>query len=161
MINRYSLTDYTVTITPPEGMGLEELTIGGVGTAANNNTNLGTFLGSITVNRTNDAWNTDGDVTGSWVHNQNRSKVGTVSINIKQVSDDIVKLHQMLTIMEASETNTKGCTIVIANAADSNKVLFNCYDCYIVKMPDYVMAETAAVQTYTFTCGQVTSEISK
>lgn len=161
MINRYSLTDYTVTITPPEGMGLEELTIGGVGTAGNNNTNLGTFLGSITVNRTNDAWNTDGDVTGSWVHNQNRSKVGTVAINIKQVSDDIIKLHNMLKIMEASDTNTKGCTIAITNAVDSNKKLFTCNDCYIVKMPDYVMGETAGVQIYTFTCGQVISEISK
>lgn len=160
MINRYSLTDYTVTITPPDGVdGLEQITIGGVGSAGNNNTNLGTFLGSITVTRTNDAWNTDGDVTGSWVHNQNRSKVGTVAINIKQVSDDIVKLHQLLTIMEASDTNTKGCTIEIENAADSNKKLFVCNDCYIVKMPEYVMGETAAVQTFTFTCGQVISEI--
>lgn len=184
MINRYSLTDYKVTITPPEGLYKDDsstsstsstttdanteaqnkqnkniIVIGGAGSAGNNNTDLGTFLGSITVNRTNDAWSTDGDVTGSWVHNQNRSKVGTVSINIKQVSDDIIKLHNLLKIMEKSNKNTKGCTIEITNAVDSDKKLFTCNDCYIVKMPDYVMGETAGVQIYTFTCGQVISEI--
>lgn len=181
MINRYSLTDYKVTITPPEGLFKNDsstsstttdanteaqnkqnkhiIVIGGAGSAGNNDSNLGSFLGSITVNRTNDAWNTDGDVTGSWVHNQNRSKVGTVSINIKQVSDDIIKLHNLLKIMEASNENTKGCSIEITNAVDSDKKLFTCNDCYIVKMPDYVMGETAAIQTYTFTCGQVISEI--
>lgn len=157
MINRYSLADHTVKITLPDdlymggtNLGGKVLTIGGPG----QNGQDGSFVGSIGVGRTNDMWSTTGDPTGSWVHNKNLDRTGSVTLSIRQVSDDVIRLMMVSNVFEQdSDRNGKGCKIEVFSGAD---VVARAEDCYITKIPDQNFGETAENQEWAWTAGRVT-----
>lgn len=158
MTNRYSLADYTVTITVPSdvaGIGGKTITIGGPGENGE-----GSFVGEIKITRVTDLWKATGDPTGSWVHSKNLDRTGQVSININQVSDNVIKLIQLCTIFETVQA-TKGLTITVSPALDDiNTIYAECIDCYIKKIPDQVFGGDAVPQTWEFVVGQVTFPVS-
>lgn len=161
-VNRYSLTDHIVTIKIPNTNGIlkgvpEDLafSIGGPG-----ETGQGSFVGSIKVTRNKEAFTTDGDVTGSWVHNRNLDKTGTVSIEIKQVSNTIIKLIKICNAYESIRNSEdmyfggfEGLTITVSDSTGNQFI--NCTDCMITKIPDQNFGETAELQTWEFTCGYI------
>lgn len=155
-INRYSLADYTVKITFPDDLmsgvtkiGGKVITIGGPG-----ETGLeGSFIGEIKIERTSDQWTTTGDPTGSWVHNKNLDRTGKVTLNIRQVSDDVVLLSMLSAIYEKDDRATKGLTITVF--AGKTKVA-TAEDCYIVKIPALSFGATAEERVWDFTAGRIT-----
>lgn len=165
-VNRYSLADYSVTFSFPSSgitifgisLGQKSFTIGGPG-----ETGQGSFVGEIKVTRNKEMFTTEGDVTGSYVHSRNLDKTGTVEIQLRQVSSQILDLLKACKRYE-SATNVKsveGMTITINaplgefDVNQSNLVIAKCTDCFPTKVPDQVFSETAQMQTWTFTCGKV------
>lgn len=161
MTNRYSLADYIVTIKLPSANALpseyanlanKEIKIGGPGESIGS---IGSFIGQISITRSNNQWDTNGDVTGSWVHNQNLSKVGTVEIQINQVSDNVIRLIQLCNIYNTTSIR-EGLSITVTPATgESTTTYADCVDCYPTKIPNQVFGSTAANQTWSFTCGMV------
>ena len=150
--SRYSLADYRVTVHIPaiNGLAEEEITIGGPG-----ENREGSCVGEIKVTRRAELWTTEGDPTGSWVHNKNLDKTGTVEINLRQVSDYVIKLMMVCAAYESTDSGD-GLTItvnpVISEGTDN---FITCNDCYIQKIPDQDYTDTAKEQQWIFTCGQV------
>ena len=156
MVNRYSLADHTVKITLPENLrvggvdlGGRVLTSGGPG----QNGQDGSFTGSITVRRANPTWNTEGDPTGSWVHNKTLNRTGSVELSLRQVSDDIIRLQMLASIFESDQNGTRGCLIEVYS---TDKTVAKAEDCYITQVPDQVFGESAENQSWTWTSGRVT-----
>lgn len=148
MINRYSLAEYTMKVTVPADVTGSEvvLTFGGPG-----ENQLGSFIGQITVARNNDTWSTEGDATGSWVHNKSLNRTGTISLQVRQVSDDIIRLITLARLYENSDPET-GCLIDIYRGTTPVE---QGIDCYLVKVPDQVKGDTAEMQTWQWTCGKI------
>ena len=160
--NRYSLADHIVVITLPddnqevlERSGLKAnapITIGGPG----QNGNEGSFVGSIKVSRKEDLWDTQGDPTGSWVHNKSLNRTGNVDIDINQISDDVIRLSMICNAYEAIQGAVGGLTIEVINAFNLDlPSIAVCSDCLITKIPDQNLGEKAEEQGWSFTCGRV------
>lgn len=155
MINRYSLADHYVQLVfsqnSPNALAGKQFQIGGAG----DNNQPGSFVGSITFARENDGWTTEADATGSWVHNQSLARHGTVTISIRQVSDDILRLMTIMNLYEQDvSSELVGCTISVYNTNEDELMVAK--DCYISKMPDQVYGETAANQDWSFVAGRIT-----
>lgn len=153
--SRYSLADYTVTIDFPGYGDLkgEKISIGGPG-----ENGYGSCVGEIKVTRNKELWTTEGDPTGSWVHNKDLNRTGTVEINLRQVSDQIYKLMQICQAYEGATRNVKGLEITVNPVGDFGFPIIDfitCEDCMITKIPDQDYRETAQEQTWIFTCGRV------
>ncbi len=156
--NRYGLADYKLVVSFPAEAGFTsaiagesaQLEIGGPG----QNGYEGSYLGSIKVSRKNDLWDTDDDPTGSWVHNKNLGRSGTVDLEVSQVSDQIVTLSYLCMAYESVQESIDGLTLEVKNVM-SGVVVAKCYDCLIKKIPDQNFAGTAEKQTWTFTCGRI------
>lgn len=142
---KYSLSDYKVSIKtkdPALYSIFREITIGGEGSA----------LDSITINTTNNLWDTTGFPTGGWVHNKNLSRVGTATISINQLSASVAKFKQLCNVYYGGDY--EGVTLSVTDA-DNNEVA-SCEDCFIQKIPEQAFGATAANQAWVFTCGKVT-----
>lgn len=152
MLNRYSLADHTMVLTIPdelESFGGMQLKFGGPG----NNGQEGSFVGAVTVERSATTWTTEADPTGSWVHNKTLDRSGSVTLQLRQVSDDVIKLMMLAQIYEKTDRSIRGCTIVIFAGKDP---VARADDCYISKIPAQVFGETAAMQDWGWTAGRVT-----
>lgn len=156
MLNRYSLSDHTVQVQIPDGLAgfsNKVLTFGGPG----NNGQDGSFVGNITVARNANTWSTEADATGSWVHNKSLARNGSVTLQIRQVSDDIIRLIMLARTYENDDRAYKGCTITVNAVRNGNPVIVaSAEDCYITKIPNQEFGDTAAMQTWEWTAGRVT-----
>lgn len=153
MINRYSLADHLVKVTLPAGVLVGGTNIGGMVLefgGPGNNAQTGSFMGEITVERTNDTWTTEGDPTGSWVHNKSLNKTGTVTMQLRQVADDIIRLQMLAQVFENGDF--PGCKIEVFAGTDT---VARAEDCYIAKVPPQVYGDTAAMQTWSWTAGRI------
>lgn len=154
MLNRYSLADHTVKVTFPEGFNVNGTNLGGLvltfGGAGNNGID-GSFLGEIAVSRSRDTWTTEGDVTGSWVHNKSLDRTGTVTLNLRQISDDVVRLQMLANAFELNDS--VGCQIIVFS---KDTPVAQADDCYISKIPDQSFGDSAAMQSWGWTAGRVT-----
>lgn len=163
MIHKYSLADYQLTIGIPqsvaqklnlkdaEGNLLTSFTIGGPGENGE-----GSFVGQIVASRGNNLWETEGDATGSWVHNKNLNKTGTIELQIRQISDQVIELAQLCDIYESVQENVEGLTLTVnSSATEETTPMVTGVDSYIQKQADLTLAETAGMLTWVFTCGQV------
>lgn len=153
--SRYALVDYRVTVNIPAigNLAAEQITIGGPGENGE-----GSCIGEIKVTRNTNLWSTEGDPTGSWVHNKNLDKTGTVEINIRQVSGYVYKLMMVCAAYESINTSAGGLTITINPVASGDTPtsdFITCNDCFIQKIPDQDYTDTAKEQQWIFTCGQV------
>ena len=159
--NRYALADYILTITLPDNRILESyiqlpegtkaFSIGGPG----ENGLDGSFLGSITAKRNEDVWRTEGDPTGSWVHNKSLDRTGEISLEIMQVSDEVIRLSIICNAFQSIQEGIPGLGITITSAADNNNIVATAHDCYITKVPDHDFGESAKTFTFNFTCGRI------
>lgn len=162
MLHVYSLADYQLTIGFPERvaqkLGLKDefgnlLTSYQIGGPGENGE--GSFVGRIGVERNEAAWSTEGDKTGSWVHNKSLNKTGRITLDLTQISDQTIDLYHLCQIYESIEGNVEGLTLTINTNAEDSTPLVTGIDAYIAKQPDYPMDETAQRLTWEFTCGQI------
>lgn len=157
MTNIYSLADYIVTLSFTDGdMTGQKISIGGPAEASgvSGSNAEGGFIGSIAVSRTNPAWSIDGDVTGGFVHNRNCSRIGEVVIQIRQVSDKVRLLKEVLNRYEQS-SRPRPFNILVTDAYNSSKWVAKCTSCLISKIPNQVFGESAAMQDWAFNAGIV------
>lgn len=159
---RYSLTDYILSVKVPEE--LRDVFIEDSTDTVDASSNIisiggdGSYTGSITITNNNAQFTTDGDVTGSWVHNKSKDQTGTIKVNIKQVSDKVLLLVRLYQTYYASDTITEGLTLTVSKATGNGNQESVCVgtDCYINQRPDIVYGDTADGQEWTFTCGRIT-----
>lgn len=149
---RYSLSRYILTLALPEDFDPtfvaafgSTLSIGGEGS----------YVNQFQVSLNKSVWSTDGDATGSWVHNQNLDRTGTCAVQIKQVSDAVFKFIRLCNCFYTSSLSyEKGINLTLRD--NEGNVIATCEDCYIDKIPEQVMSDSSAFQTWTFTCGKIT-----
>ena len=169
MIHQYSLADHQLTIGIPEriarqlglrdsfGNLLTNFTIGGPGENGE-----GSFVGQIAAERSEELFKTTGDATGSWVHDKNLNRTGTITLEITQISDDVVTLVQLCQIYESLQTNMPGLELTISSVATgTSTTMVTGRDCYIQKLANLTLASEAQRLTWVFTCGQVIYEYSR
>lgn len=156
MTNVYSLADYIVTLTFDGDLTGYSISIGGPAEASgvSGANREGGFIGNITISRTPDAWTLEGDVTGGFVHNRNCSRIGEVVISIRQVSDKVRALKQLLNTYEQS-SRPRPFNILVTDAYNNSKWVSKCTSCLIRKVPNQSFGETAAMQDWTFNAGIV------
>lgn len=147
---RYSLANYRLSVTIPSSLasqlGIEELSIGGEGS----------YTESISISYTNDLFTTTSDATGSWVHEKNLARNGTVTVSINQMSKQIARFKRLCNLFYSSteEGDEDGLTMVLTD--NTNQVVATCVDCYITRIPEQSFAATTSNQSWTFTCGKIT-----
>ena len=169
MIHQYSLADYQLTIGLSDNVArllnlrdqygnlLTNFTIGGPG-----ENNEGSFVGQIVVTRNQELFTTTGDATGSWVHDKNLNRTGTITVDITQIADSIITLVQLCQIFESIQTNMPGLELTINSVASSTSTtMVTGRDCYIAKLPDLPLADQAGRMSWVFTCGQIIYEHSR
>lgn len=161
--NRYALADYQITVTVPSGVSYQTtlagagitsgttITIGGPGEGEGK---YGSYVGSINVKRTKDLWTTEGDATGSWVHNKDLNRTGTIEVEITQVSEQVVQLVYLCSAYESVADAVEGLHLEVKNIASGRNIV-DAIDCYINKIPDHPFQDTAQKLTFTFTCGRI------
>lgn len=162
--NKYSLADYQITVTFPTGenanlllnrVGLVDNTPISIGGPGQNGLD-GSFVGSIKVSRSNDVWKTEGDATGSWVHSKSLDRTGKISVDINQVSDQVLTLIYITNAYQNIQDTIGGLQITVKNAYNpSLPAVATAYDCYITKVPDQDFQDSARTQSWEFTCGRI------
>lgn len=147
---RYSLSNYRLSITIPTSLasqfGLEEFSVGGEGS----------YTDSITISYDSSLFTTRGDATGSWVHEKNLSRVGTVVVSLNQVSKQVVRFKRLCNLFYSAidSIDEEGLTMVLTD--EKNQIVATCNDCYIAKIADQSFSSSTANQSWTFTCGKIT-----
>lgn len=162
--NKYSLADYQISVTLPSGGNAQALLersglqndspifIGGAG----ENGLDGSFVGTISISRSKEVWSTEGDSTGSWVHNKNLDRTGEIKVDITQVSDQIITLAMICNAYQNLQETVGGLLLTVRNAYDSSlPPIAVAYDCYIKKVPDQDFGDSAKQQSFVFTCGRI------
>lgn len=160
-LHTYSLTDYILSIQVPDS--LREIFLGTDETidAESNVISIGgdeSFVGSITISAPSNAqYTTEGDVTGSWVHNKSKDQTGTISIEINQISDQVRLLVRLFQTYYDADTITEGLTLTLNKAVGggNQSPVATGTDCYIGNRPEVAYGETAATQEWEFTCGRI------
>ena len=143
-MKRYSLANYILSIEPADPTiksMFGTISIGG----------QGSYLGSIRLSVKTDLWTTKGFATGAWVHDKSLDRTGTCTVNLHQLSDEVIKFIKLCNIYYGGDYN--GCTLSVSDT-NGNKVA-SCEDCYIQKPADQEFADTSADQDWIFTCGKV------
>lgn len=146
MTNVYSLADYRLIISQN---GRDLFSIGGYG-----QNGAGSFVNQVTVRQTNDTWTTDSDATGSWVHNKNMSRTGTVALQIRQVSDDVLTLLYFYNLYFNDSSDNNPYDLTICKDAD---IVAKAESCFITKAPDRDFQATAQNMEFSWTCGKITN----
>ena len=169
MINTYSLADHQLVIgmstetaqrlnlKDANGNLLKSYTIGGPGENGE-----GSFVGQILVSLNDNLYETEGDATGSWVHNKNLNRTGLITLEINQISDDAITLIQLTQILESVQSAGPGLELTINSVAETpSTTMVTGRDSMIQKLPDLTLAEKAGMLSWVFTCGQVIYEHSR
>ncbi len=141
---RYSLANYILSVKPDDpaiNAMFGTISIGGEGNA----------VGSITLETSNDMWQTKGYATGAWIHSKNLSRIGTATISLSQLTDAVAKFKTLCN--KFYQADYAGFTLTLSDI-DGNKIA-DCIDAYIRKVPAQENGETAADQQWVFTCGQI------
>lgn len=145
---RYSLANYILTVTIPTELagtfGANTLTVGGEGS----------YLDSMQVSLSQNLWSTEGDSTGSWVHNKNLDRTGTCQITLSMLSDKVARFITLCNLYYAADSDYSGLTLELSSS--DGTTIATCNDCYITKIPDQQFQSTAQRQTWEFTCGRIT-----
>lgn len=149
-LSRYSLSDYTLTITSNEsdlsGSGaINGLQIGGVQS----------YIGEISIDLNEEAFTTEGDATGGWVHSFSRNRTGTITVNLRFVNENVKKLIYLLNLYYSSTEAFKGINITISSR---NGTLATANDCYVQKVPNFRLEDEAQDLDFEFTCGEIVFE---
>lgn len=152
---RYSLADYILSITLPNNLAQDlnfdkpTFTIGGEGS----------YLDKIEFELLNDLFSTEGDSTGSWVHNKNLSRVGTCTITVQMLSEKTTVFKKVCNIFyqassAAVNRDYDGCTLSLSD--NYGNEIVTAIDCYFTKVPSLSLQVESQKQDWVLTCGSIT-----
>lgn len=158
---RYSLADYILSVKIPDDLRDVFMSATDTTDESSNRINIGgdgSYIGSIKTENNKEMFTTEGDATGSYIHNKSKDKTGKVTIDINQLSDVVLKLTRLVETYYSSDTVSDGLTLTISKATGSgnSQEVCTCTDCYITKQPDGGWDETAKDMSWVFTCGRIT-----
>ena len=145
-MKRYSLANYTLSITPSasvKAQGFSTITIGGTDQ----------YVGSISVGVEQSIWSTSGFATGAWVHNKSLDRTGTISVTVSQLADQVLYFIRLANIY-LSGADYAGCELSISD--NSGNLVASGTDCYPTNIPSISYGSEAGTLTLTWTCGRVT-----
>lgn len=152
MTNTYSLADHILSFTYDDARNNKHTdSIGGSG-----QNNEGSFVNQISVRLANDTWSTESDSTGSWVHNKNLARNGTIELQIRQVSDDVTKL---INIYNYYFGNNGGTFETLEIKGAGGETIVTATDCRIQKAPDRDFQATAQNLSFVWTCGRIVNRV--
>lgn len=160
-VSRYSLTDYILSVKVPNE--LREIFLENSTDESQNIISIGgdnSYVGEIQIGEPKKAqWSVEGDDTGSYVANKSKNRTADISVQLNQVSDKINLLTRLFETYYDADTITEGLTLTITKATSSGnqQVVATGSDCYLTTRPAKVMGSTATNQTWTFSCGRVTT----
>ena len=147
----YSLSDYIVSVVVPEQLynvygSDNKISIGGDKS----------YNGGIQLALNEKTWTTHGDATGSFYHEKNKNKTGTLTVNIAQVADNVLRLIRLFNAYYGSDSTIDGLTITISRALGNNQqIVATCNSC-MLNLPSLAWNATADNQSWEFTCGEIT-----
>lgn len=145
---RYSLAKYLLTVSIPRALadkfGAGTITVGGEGS----------HTSSISIAYKESLWTTEGDSTGSWVHNKNLDRTGTATVVLNQLASNVVKFKTLCNIFYDSSEDYDGLTLTLTDS--EGQKIATCEDCYITTIPAQEFGNTATTQNWEFTCGRIT-----
>lgn len=143
-MKRYSLANYILSIESNDATIRSlfgTISIGGEGS----------YMGSVKVEVPQDLWSTEGYATGAWVHNKNLDRSGTVAVELSQLSDAVQKFIRLCNLYYSGGYGS--LSMVLTNTAGTK--IATCTDCLPKNIPGQEFGDTAAKQTWTFTCGKI------
>lgn len=141
---KYSLANYILSIDSNDNdikSMFGTISIGGEGS----------YLGSISLTRNSNMYETRGYRTGGWVHDKNLDRTGTAVVTLNQLAPQVGKFIQLANLFYSSDY--QGFTLSLSDI-NGNKIA-TCIDCYFTKIPDQSYGESASDQSWSLTCGQV------
>lgn len=146
---RYSLAYVTVTISRGNSV---IASFGG----------QGSMIGSISVQREGDRFSVDGDATGGAVVNENLSKIGSVSLEIKQCAPLVETLTNLFNSYDDSSTSGYGPSSSNGGAVNialsyNNKLVSQAKGCYL-NMPELSYQDEAQDREFSFVACEVDYE---
>jgi len=137
----YSLADYILTISNiTQEFGLTNIQIGG----------QGSMTDSITANRNEDMYETEGDKTGGYVHNKSYNKTGLINITLNQLSANVGKFKTLCNVYHRAAVQ-QGFTVTLTDT--EGNIIVTANDCMPKGIPEQAFGQTAATQTWVLTCG--------
>ena len=147
----YSLADYILTLKVSDatlrnqlGLSSNEIQVGGEGQ----------FLGKITVKYNTPQWKVQADATGAWVHSRSFDQSGTVTVNINQMSDAVIRFIRICTAYYSSNDVRAGFSLSITKASDMSFAA-NAEDCRISQIPNQDFDKEAGAQDWEFVSGRI------
>jgi hypothetical protein len=149
--NSYSLADYILTLRVTSsklktylGLTSDSIQIGG----------QGQYLGTVSTALKTDQWTTKADATGAWTHSKSYDQSGTVTVELNQMADAVVRFIRICEAYYSSTDVRDGFDITITKTDDTSFAI-NCEDCRIVKIPDQKFASESDDQSWEFTAGRI------
>lgn len=162
MVKTYSLLDHTISFT-----FLDPTVVDFNGKRSLELTTLGSFLGKVTVSKTEANVTMNADVTGGVVFNYSHNHSGKCEFEFSYVSEYTLKLLKALydkyVGTDAPNNWRKAMVdIVISSkasptAADATGqgVVVSCSNCYLDKLPDLDLGAEVGTRTFTFLVADV------
>lgn len=145
---KYSLSKYILTISIPSEIagqfGASTISVGGEGS----------YLDSISISYSTSRWNTKGDATGSWVHEENLDRTGSAAVTLNQLSDKVAKFIRLCNLYYNTDVDLDGLTLELNDTSGNN--IATCNDCVIKEIPNQDFGSESANQEWVFNCGKIT-----
>ena len=146
----YSLSDYILSVVVPESLydvygSDNKISIGGDKS----------YNGVININLPTATWTTKGDATGSFYHEKNKSRVGTVTVSIAQVSDNVLRLIRLFNAYFSTDSSVQGLTMTLNRAVGNNQETIENMNSCMLNLPDIAYREEVSNQDWVFTCGEI------
>lgn len=141
---KYSLANYICNIKPNDPTLLTmfgTINIGGEGSTTE----------TLSASRSNALFETTGYSTGGYVHNKNLSKIGTISLSLSQLANNVGKLKRLVNAYQSKDY--AGLTITLTDS--DGIVICTGIDCVPVQIPNQDFGSSAANQTWSFNCGEL------
>lgn len=150
MLYTYSLSDYIVSVVVPESL----YSVYGV----DNRISIGgdkSYNGGIIINMNSQTWTTHGDATGSYYHDKSKDRTGTLTVNLTQISDNVLRLIRLFNAYYSSDSSNDGLTITLSKAiGNDQKIVATCNSC-MLNLPNLDFEDAAKQHGWAFTCGEI------
>lgn len=146
----YSLSKYKLAIQLPESFAAS------VGLNDNNSIVIGgegSYLDTISYEYTADMYTTKGDATGSYVHDKNLDKSGTVTITINQMAPQIAMFKKVINLYYQAGNDYDGLQLSLKDL--SGQEIMSAESCFFVKIPNQDLGQESANQSWNITCGRI------
>jgi len=146
----YSLSNYKLAIQLPEEFAAK------VGLENNNTISIGgegSYLDTLSYSYNSDMYSTKADATGSYVHDKNLDKSGTITINIHQMSPQIALFIKIVNLYYQSGNDYEGLQLSLKDLMGQEVMAAE--SCFFTKIPDQSFGQESDNQSWNITSGRI------